>query len=360
MWTMMMAMALAGAAEAQTRLTGDLPRRSTTPMEATPGLETEYGAVRVSDGYRLRTIVTRPTGTQGRLPAIFMTQAVSCASLELPPQSQSVMRQLPLRSGFAFIRVERAGTGDSEGPDCSALDYDTEVRHYREAFDQLARHPWVDPGRIVIYGSSLGSTTAPLVAQDKTIAGIVVQGGGAVTYLERMISFDRLYFERSGKFTPDEVHDRVLKSVRFNQAYLIDRKLPAQIEREQPDLKGVWASMRGTAEAPQHYGRPHAWHWQAAEKNFLAAWTRIAAPVLVLWGEYEQFEPRHGHRTIVDAVNARRPGAATFVEMAGIDHSLTRYPSPHAAYREEGGTIDREALLVPILTWLKGLFGQSS
>ena len=52
----------------------------------------------------------------------------------------------------------------------------------------------------MIYGSSLGSTTAPLVAQGKKVAGIIVQGGGAVTYLERMINFDRLYLERSGRY----------------------------------------------------------------------------------------------------------------------------------------------------------------
>ena len=188
------------AAQAQpARLTGELPRKDARPLEQTNGLETEYGSVRVSDGYRLRTILTRPAGARGRLPAIFHTQAVSCGSLELPPGSAGIMRQLAQRSGHVLIRVERAGTGDSEGPPCSALDYDTEVRHYREAFDRLARHPWVDPGHIVIYGSSLGSTTAPLVAEGKRVAGIFVQGGGAFTYLERMIKFARLYLERSGR-----------------------------------------------------------------------------------------------------------------------------------------------------------------
>ena len=259
---------------------------------------------------------------------------------------------LALRSGRALIRIDRAGTGDSEGPDCSALDYDTEVRHYAESFGQLARHSWVDPKRIVIFGSSLGATIAPLVAQGRSVAGVIVQGGGALSYLERMINFDRFWFERSGRFPPSEVHDRVLNSIRFNQAYLFGRKMPAQVEAEQPDLRGVWASMRGTAEAPPHYGRPHAWHWQAAAKNFLAAWTRVRAPILVLWGEHEQFEPRHGHQMIVDAVNGLRPGTATFVELKGVDHSLVRYTSAYSAYREEGGTADREALVTPVLEWL--------
>jgi pimeloyl-ACP methyl ester carboxylesterase len=350
-----LALAATSAAPAQTRVEGDLPRKAGRPLEATPGLETLYGVVGTSEGVRLRSIVTRPSGARERLPAIFYIQPVSCGSIEWPADVPTTLRQLALRSGRAIIRIDRAGTGDSEGPDCSALDYDTEVRHYQEALAWFARHPWIDAGRIVVYGSSLGSTIAPLVAEGRQVAGVVVQGGGALTYLERMINFDRFWFERSGRFPPAEVHDRVLRSVRFNQAYLLGRKTPEQVVWEQPDLAGVWESMRGTAEAPPHYGRPHAWHWQAAARNFLAAWTRIDAPILVLWGEHEQFEPRHSHQMIVDAVNALRPGTATFVELKGTDHSLTRHASAYAAYRDEGGTVDREALLAPMLKWLSRL-----
>ena len=352
-WLVVLGLALSAGAHAQSRIVGDLPRKDGKPLEVTAGLETEYGSVRTSDGYRLRTILTRPSGSSTRLPALFHTQAVSCGSLEFPPDVPTTLRQLALRSGYALIRVERAGTGDSEGPDCSALDYDTEVRHYREAFDQLARHAWVDPARIVIYGSSLGSTTAPLVAQGKRVAGLVVQGGGAQTYLERMLHFDRLWFERSGKFRPEQVHGLMLRSIRFQQLYLLGKQRPDQIERDHPDLKGVWESLRGTAEAPPHYGRPYAWHWQAAEKNFLAAWASIAAPVMVVYGEYEQFEPRHGHRMIVETINALRPGTAKFLEIPKADHSLRIYPSAVAAYREEGGVTNRELLVAPVLDWLK-------
>ncbi len=344
----------AAAAHAQSRLVGDLPRRDSKPPETTAGLETEFGHFRTSGGYRLRTIVTRPTGTTRKLPAILITQAVSCGSMEFPPDVPTSPRQIALRSGYALLRVERAGTGDSEGPACSALDYDTEVRDYREAFDALARHPWVNPNQMVIFGSSLGSTTAPLVAQGKRIAGIFVQGGGALTYLERMINFDRFYFERSGKFKPEEVHERMLKSVRFNQDYLIGRKTPEQVVRDNPDLAGVWESMRGTAEAPPHYGRPHAWHWQAAQKNFLAAWSRIDAPVLVIHGEYEQFEPRQSHEMIVDLVNELRPDTATFIQIPKADHSLQIFPSARAAYRNQGrGETNRALFVEPVLEWLK-------
>jgi hypothetical protein len=204
-------------AAAQAWLIGDLPRKDESrPLETLQGLETEYGSIRTTEGIRLRTIMTRPAGASGELPAIFHTQAVSCGSLELPEGRDTTLGELAKRSGLVLIRVERSGTGDSEGQACSELDYDTEVRHYREAFDQTVRHPWVDASQVFIYGSSLGSTTAPLVARGKRVAGIFVQGGGAKTYLERMIDFDRLFLERSGKYSRDQVHEQMLNRIAFH------------------------------------------------------------------------------------------------------------------------------------------------
>src|SRR5688572_13230141 len=217
------------AALAQARLVGDLPRKDDKPLVSLPGLDTEYGVVRTSDGVRLRTILTRPKGTRELLPAVFLTQWVSCGSLDFSGTRQSPLTMIAETPGIILIRVERAGIGDSEGPACSALDYDTEVRHYREAFDQIARHTWVDPDRIVIYGNSLGSTTAPLIAQGKKVAGVAVQGGGAVTYLERMINFDRIYLERSGKYTPAQIHEEMNRRIPFHVEYLVNGKTPEQI-----------------------------------------------------------------------------------------------------------------------------------
>ena len=76
------------------------------------------------------------------------------------------------------VRVERSGAGDSLGPACHELDYDTELRHYQEAYDAISRHPWIDPRRIVVYGSSLGATIAPLVAAGRPVAGVLSRAAG--------------------------------------------------------------------------------------------------------------------------------------------------------------------------------------
>jgi len=345
------------AALPQARLVGDLPRKDAKPLVSLPGLETEYGVVRTTDGVRLRTILTRPAGAKERLPAIFLAQWVSCGSLDFAADSQSQLRHIAETPGIIFIRVERSGTGDSEDKPCSELDYDTEVRHYREALDQLARHPWIDPDRIVIYGSSLGSTTAPLIADGKNVAGVAVQGGGAVTYLERMISFDRIFLERSGKYSPAQVHEEMNRRIPFHVEYLVNGKTPEQIGRERPDLAGVWATIRGGAEAPPHYGRPYAWHQQAAKKDFLEAWTKVRAPVLVVYGEYDQFETKHGHQLIADTVNKLRPGTATFIEVPKADHEIEFYASAEDAYVYRNPT-QRPEIFVEILTrWARRVTG---
>lgn len=323
------------------------------PLEADGALDIEYGELRTSDGARLRTMISRPAGARGRLPVLFFTQWVSCGSLE--GDAGTALKALAERAGMALLRVERAGAGDSIGPACHQLDYDTEVRHYREAFAALLRHDWIDPARIAIYGNSLGATVAPLVARGHRVAGILVQGAGALTYMERMIGFDRLFLERSG-VPPAEIDRRMRETIEFNADYLLAGRSPEEIARARPELAHVWAAIRGTGDGV-HYGRPHAWHQQAARRDFLAAWAEIEAPVLVVYGEYDQFETRHGHALIAETVNRLRPGTASFIEIPGADHELEIYASAGDAYVYRGGRAEPELFLAPAAEWLRRVTG---
>lgn len=329
------------------------------PLENVPGLESRYGSVKVPGGALLRTIITRPVGAAGPLPAIFFTQWVSCGSVEFlrGGLSREILKQLALQSGTALIRVERAGTGDSDGPPCHELDYDTELAHYRAAFRKLVvNNPLIDPTRVVIYGSSLGSTLAPLVAAGNDVAGIMVQGGGAVTYLERMINFDRQNLERTG-VPPAEIHERMLRQIRFNVEYLGKGRHPDEITRDDPEMATAMAGILGM-EGGYHYGRPYAWHQQAARQNFLGAWSAVTAPVLVIFGEFDQWEGRHGHELIVAMLNRERPGSATLVSIPHMDHDGDVYDNIIDAYTwtnpVSGEPVQAHHLQTgPMLRWLK-------
>jgi pimeloyl-ACP methyl ester carboxylesterase len=332
--------------------------------ESVEGVESIYGVVTTPDGARLRTIVTRPTGSgTAPLPVIFFTQWVSCSSLEFTRGGLAleILKVLAQRSSAALIRVERAGTGDSEGPACHELDYDTEVAHYRHALEAtLSRYDWLDRDRVVIYGSSLGATVAPLVAQGRKLAGVIVQGGGALTYLERVINFDRQQLERTG-VPAAEIHARMSRQIPFHVEYLLRGRDPDEIARDSADMAAARASIRGLGDG-EHYGRPYAWHRQAARRNFLAAWTTLDAPVLVLFGEFDQFEGRHGHELIARAVNRVHPGRATFIAIPHMDHEGDVYDTVEDAYaweRQISGQPSAAAQLQtgPMLRWLRDVAG---
>ena len=326
----------------------------TNAQESSATFEHQAVSVTTSEGLNLSAFVTRPAGKTKRLPAIFLTQWVSCGSIAPRADRVSIEERVALAAGYALIRVDRAGTGGSEGPGCDKLDYDSEVRHYREALDQLRQHEWIDPAGIVIYGSSLGSTTAPLVALGNDVAGVIVQGAGALTYFERMLHFDRIQLERQPDFDPSSVHHEMSRRMEFQRHYLLEKMTPDVIEAAHPELAGVWESLRGTSDAP-HYGRPYAWHWQAADKDWLGAWAQIDAPVMVVYGEYEQFESRHGHRVIVDTINRLRPGTANWLEVPQAGHDLAIYPDPYAAYSFDGGVSKPELFVEPVAEWLRSI-----
>lgn len=338
--------------------TNKLPRSADTELEAIRGVKTYYGSAEVASDLHLRTLISIPIDSKRALHPILFTQWVSCESIELGQGDGGALGVIARNSGLALVRIERAGTGDSQGPDCEKLDYDTEVRHYVEAFTQILKNRLIDSSKVYILGESLGSTTAPLVALELQkagfhIAGIAVQGGGALTHFERMLNFDRYYLERRPQAVPREtVHSEMLNRAQFHTEYLIKGRHPDAIAADGPGMKAVREDIRGM-ENNSHYGRPYAWHQQATQHNFLAAWAQIDAEVLVIFNEFDQFESLHGHKLIVDTVNEKRPETAKLIVQPGLGHSSWRFNSIDEAYRDETGIAETETTAAKIVHWLK-------
>ncbi|MEO1251026.1 MAG: hypothetical protein AAFW81_01615 [Pseudomonadota bacterium] len=350
----------AAAATACAEEIGGLDRKDDRPLEQIAGVTSHYGSVDVGDGARLRTIIAAPDGADAPLHPVLFTQWVSCGSIEYREGSGSreILAELARSSGLALVRVERSPDGDSIGPACDALDYDTEIAHYLAAFKEALQDDRIDAGKVYVYGSSLGSTTAPLIAkvlQDDgyDIAGIAVQGGGAETYYERMLTFERHYLERRpDAVAPEDIHDELIARAKFNYEYLINDRHPDDVAKDSPAMATVRNDTLGLGETNQ-YGRPFAWHQQAAKKNFLAAWAAIEAPVLVIFNEFDQFEAQYGADVIVNTVNRLRPETAMLVTRPNIGHSDNRYPTIEDAYAFENGEPAWEEHADILVEWFK-------
>jgi dienelactone hydrolase len=219
-----------------------------------------------------------------------------------------------------------------------------------QALRQLLSRPDVDPKRVVIYGASMGSNMAPLLAAGQDVAGVAVWGGGAMTWYERTLRFERNALEL-GDMDPARLASEVSARAAFLARYLIHGESPTTIAASDPELGKVWSRMVGTSGETQ-YGRPLAFHQQAQRQNWTGAWARVHAPVLVLYGELDWFETRDSAALIVDVVNRARPGAATLTVVPGLDHHFVRYANRRDAYRETGGTVAADPVVEAMLAWL--------
>ncbi|HEX2444298.1 MAG TPA: alpha/beta hydrolase [Vicinamibacterales bacterium] len=302
------------AAQAQT-----LPRKGGLPLEAFPGVDVVYTAVRNPKGPLQRAILTRPQQTTSRRAAILFVPWLSCDSIESPkgaaPGIDQLLQKIAAETPFVMLRVDKPGVGDSEG-DCSKTDLDTEIEGSRAALAFLRTHPWVDPSRIVIMGHSFSGAFLPVVAGDTPVAGYVVLNSWVRSWFERLIEFERLRMERS-KTSPGDVTQRVSALIELYTGFLLEKKSPAQVIKEKPALAPVWE------DEPEHqYGRPAVFFHQLQALNAARAWSAVRVPTLVMWGEGDFVMHRIDHERIVALVNRNSPGAAKLVTIPYMDHSM--------------------------------------
>ncbi|HEX2223506.1 MAG TPA: alpha/beta hydrolase [Thermoanaerobaculia bacterium] len=328
-----------------------LPER---PKERHEGLDTEYGSVLTDRGHRVRTIVTKPQGATGKLPALLLVNWLSCESAEWPLGANSghskLIHGVAKESGFVMMRVDRPGVGDSAGPACADTDFEMELAGWRAALKALKKHPAVDPDRVFLFGVSNGGGVAPLVTQTdpaEKVAGYVVTGGWMKTWLEHMLEHERRRLRLTGS-TPAEINERMRGYGELYTLYLERKMTPAEVIRERPHLAPLWY------DAPEHqYGRPAAFYHQLQGLNLAAAWDKVDVPVLVIYGEYDWIMSREDHVMIAELVNKNHPGKARYVEVPKMDHLFHLNESQQKSFDDyNSGTFD--ASLIPLITgWLQ-------
>ena len=345
---LLMGFLLAGSTHTQS-----LQRNVPNSIEPLNGVETEFGEISVSPDARLRTITTRPAGTKEKLPAIYFIQWLSCDTVELTDTEDGwaqFLRTLIQESAMVMMRTEKAGVGDSEGGPCSTLDYDTELAHHKRAFLALREHPWVDRDRVFVVGASMGANMAPLVASAAPVRGIAVWGGGAHSWFERQLGFERRALEL-GDASASDIDRRMRQLSAFYSAYLLEGVAPADVEKRRPELKGIWAAVTGT-DGETQFGRPYQFHQQAQRQEWANAWARTSAPVLVLFGEYDWYESQASVELIGRIVNRNAAGRGSVHIIPGLDHHFMRFESRASAFAATGGVPHARSATDLLLPWL--------
>jgi pimeloyl-ACP methyl ester carboxylesterase len=246
--------------------------------------------------------------------------------------------------------MDKAGVGDSEG-DCAATDFNTELAAYRAAFRKMRSMDFVDPNRVFILGISNGAGYAPLVAEGAPVAGYVTIGGWSRTWYEHMLEIERNRYVLDGR-SPGEIPALFSRSATLYHDVLIKGRAPDQVIKADPALRSAWDS-ESTATL---YGRPVVYYQQLQALNLTEAWSKVQAPALVMWGEFDWIMSRRDNEGIANHINANAPGAAEFVVLPRAGHTMQTYPDLKTAFSGSQGPFD-QSIATRITDWLKARAG---
>jgi len=332
----------------------ELPRKSKAPRETYPNVEVIYDSVTAPDGDRLRTIITKPHNTKGKLPVIFVAGWLSCDSVEAPAgtkdESGLVFRGLAQLPNFVLFRTDKQGVGDSEGV-CSEADFDSELAGYRAAFGAMKNYDFIDTKQIYMLGISNGGGFAPLVPESETeraqVRGYISVGGWVKTWFEHMLEIERRRFALSGK-SPGEVNARMKDAATLYHEWLIKGRPIDEILKERPQLADAWPEGKDHAHL---YGRPLRFYQQLQQLNLAAAWSGLKVPTYVLRGAFDWIMSREDSELIASYVN-NNGDLATFYEIPQTGHTFQHYLSLADAFKGKRAPFDPKVIGL-LSDWLR-------
>lgn len=292
------------------------------PFEQSETFDVLYDLVD-AQGEKLRSVVIRPKGATGRLPAVLFIQGLQCAPVDEPVGQPSTVLQLLHRiaaDGYAVMRVEKRGAGDATGEPCSELGFHEEVAGFRAALAKLLAYDFVDPQQVFLFGHSLGGFEAPILAAETQVNGVIVFGTGVVPWAEYLIENER----RQTRLQPDadlpalETKNRQFAD--FLHEAFRNKRAPADVIAERPEL--AFVSNDYFPDGVHCFGRHIDFYRELDSVNSADHWSRVRAPVLAIFGSLDYTTCWEEHEYIAEIVNSKRPGTAKALLIPNMFHAF--------------------------------------
>lgn len=322
------------------------------PRESYENIDVSYETITSDLGIRQRGLLSKPNNATGKLPAIFVVQGLSCSSVEVYSGRRlsgwtNTLRDLVTESGMVVLRLEKPGVGDSEGPACSACDFHTEMEGYRAALRWLKAHPAVDSTKVFIFGSSMGSALAPILANEIGVRGIVSDGVFVKTWFEHMLEIERRRLELTGH-SPAEVMAKMNGYIELYEGMLVNKQSYAEVIAENPALAPL------NYHTDRHmYGRPVEYYHQIQDVNFAKAWENIQVPVRIQRGSFDWIMTAEDNHMIIDILERSGHQDHRLKIVPGMDHNAHIFESQQQAFDDYWSGRYDPANTIQIITWFK-------
>lgn len=288
----------------------------------------------VSNGHRIRTIVSKPTNVSGKRPVIFLIQGIGYVSQDTPltgPGGYNRILKAFNDRGYVTVRVDKPGLGDSEGGPANTVDFDRELDAFRQAMKSLGKYDFIDQNNIFIFGHSMGGCQGPIIASEFKVKGLAVYGTVVRTWNEYVVENTRRQASLAGQ--SHGALDAEMRPFMAAVHFVIDQKMePAEVKAKYPYLASAVDNF--TPDGKTMSGMPLPYWRQCFAYNYGQYWEKLDTNVLAMWGENEFIASQVDHPLIADIVNKKNPGKGKYVLVPQSDHGFFKTTSIEDSFRK--------------------------
>lgn len=296
------------------------------PIETSKHGKVIYGEVDFDNGM-LRSILEIPNGVS-KPPTILFLPGIGCASYDFGFNENHIIKlfiESLVERGIAVYRVEKPGIGDSFGTkNCFEMDYNYEVDAFRAALKKLKTIQEIDSNKIILFGESLSVLTAPQLANENNVAGIIAWGGLSKTWYEYYMDLQRKQKVLLG-IDYETIDSSFRKNNPFYFDFLVRKKTPNELA-ENPDYQemvknnfigNLWRNLH-------HFSYFHTLN----DIDVLSEYKKVKCPVLCLAGEFDIHTANsEWGKEITAAVNKYQPNQGEFVIVPKTTHHYYKVES---------------------------------
>jgi pimeloyl-ACP methyl ester carboxylesterase len=299
------------------------------PPEQPGDIQVLYDVVDTHEA-RLRSLLTKPIGNGRKLPAILYLQGIDCGSIEWLSSEPSLTRELIYRltrAGFAVMRSEKSGVGDSTGTPCREVGLRDEVSMFVSVLRKLKSYDFVDRDNIFLFGHSAGGWVAPLVAATEPVKGIVVYGTVVRPFAEYLVENQRR--NQWLRLQPDlaQLEDEQRLMAQLLHYLFVEKSSVGEATAKHPELRSI-AKKLFPQDDERLYGlRSLQYFRELNDQNVARVWASLDVPVFALFGEFDIRTLPLDHEYIAAIVNAHHSGKGAWQVLPKMDHGFALHPS---------------------------------
>ncbi len=279
----------------------------------------EYRTV-AYEGGRLRSLLNLPPGVKNP-PVVYFIQGYSCRTIDIYWNGKNRLRQIVdglVAKGFAVYRIEKPGMGDSQTEkSCNEIGYHEEAAAFLAGLRDLKTIEKVDEERVFLFGHSLGGVTAPVIAAEEQVRGIINYGSVTSSWFEFLVKRAREHGRLRGD-DPREVEEYTRELIPFLQDYLVARMPEHELQNKHSEYLQNYST-------PYMGNRAYSFMQELEEIDITQCLIRSNAPVLAIHAEAD-FNCVDGdwakHTEYV--VNSVRPGQGQWKLLPETSHSFAK------------------------------------